>query len=132
MVMSCFLVSKVLVGELLEHKVTKRALFVGVHANEPAYFALYSFTMIGLLTDILFEAFADRIIAESPEEPEQDLRQRLFTSLLPPGVGLKRGFGYSQVCYDQKDPRKKEEWQKLSDFMKQVLMSLQLRTYQSD
>jgi hypothetical protein len=59
MIMSCFLVSKVLVGELLEHKVAKRALFVGVHVNEPAYFPLYSFTMIGLLTDILFEAFAE-------------------------------------------------------------------------
>ncbi len=74
MFMSCFLVSKVIVGALLEHKVAKRALFVGVNPDEPAYFSLYSFTMIGLLTDIIFEAFAEQIIAENPNEKEVDLK----------------------------------------------------------
>ena len=89
-----FLFSKVVVGEVLEHKVAKRALFVGVPKTEPAYFSLYGFTFLALLTDCVFEAFAEDIYKEGPEEAELELRSKLFMQLMPKDVGLRRGFGY--------------------------------------
>jgi hypothetical protein len=90
-----FVFSKVIVGELLEHKIAKRASFVGVAKNEPVYFSLYSFTLLALLADSIFEAFSDVIYAGDPEESEDELRARLFTQLMPKDLGLKRGFGYA-------------------------------------
>ena len=75
----CYIISKVIVGELLEHRVAKRASFVGVNSKEPVYFTLYSFTLIGLLSDCIFEAFSDIIYADNPMDAEIDLRGRLFT-----------------------------------------------------
>ena len=100
LMMSAFVFSKVVVGELLEHKVAKRASFVGVAKSEPPYFSLYSFTFLALLTDCMFEAYADVLYADNPDEAESDLRSRLFMQLMPKDVGLKRGFGYVQVRYD--------------------------------
>lgn len=58
LLISCFFVSKVLVGSLLEHKVAKRANFVSLRLSEKTYFSQYAFTMLAVLTDILFETFA--------------------------------------------------------------------------
>lgn len=124
-----FLISKVIVGELLEHKVAKRALFVGVPKSEPAYFSLYSFTFLALLTDCIFEAFAEDIYKDGPDEAEVDLRSKLFMQLMPKDVGLKRGFGYVQVRYDPNDLNRRDEWQKLTDFVKSILMNLQAKVY---
>lgn len=95
MFISCYIVSKVIVAELLEHPVAKRASFIGIQKNEPVYFSLYSFTLIGLLTDALFEAFADIVYADNPFDSEFNLRSRLYVQLLPVEIGLKQGFGYS-------------------------------------
>jgi len=77
--MSAYIISKVLVGELLEHRVAKRSAFVGIAKSEPVYFTLYSFTLIALLTDAMFEAFSDLIYAEHAMDSEVELRARLFT-----------------------------------------------------
>ena len=95
MLISAWFISKVLVAELLEHRVAKRASFVSLPQREPPYFTLYSFTLIALLTDAVFEAFTETLFAEQPYESEINLRSQLFDQLLPPTVGLKRGFGYS-------------------------------------
>lgn len=110
MFIGSFIFSKVIVGELLEHRVAKRASFVGISPEEPVYFSLYSFTLVGLLTDCIFEAFSDIIYEDNPLESEINLRTRLYTQLLPKDVGMKRGFGYSQVRYDDSDSRKRDEW----------------------
>jgi len=95
LIISAYTISKVIVGELLEHRVAKRSAFVGVAKSEPVYFTLYSFTLIGLLTDAMFEAFSEMIYADNAMDSEAELRARLFTQLLPKDVSLKRGFGYA-------------------------------------
>ena len=58
LLIACFFICKVLAGSLLEHKVAKRANFVGLKLQEKTYFSQYAFTLIAILSDVLFEAFA--------------------------------------------------------------------------
>jgi hypothetical protein len=70
----------------LEHKVAKRANFVGLKLQEKTYFSQYAFTLIAILSDILFEAFAQLIIEDRPLESEIELRKQLFNNLTPPEI----------------------------------------------
>ena len=67
----------------MEHKVAKRANFVGLKLQEKTYFSQYAFTLIAILSDILFEAFAQLIIEDRPLESEIELRKQLFNNLTP-------------------------------------------------
>ncbi len=70
----------------MEHKVAKRANFVGLKLQEKTYFSQYAFTLIAILSDILFEAFAQLIIEDRPLESEIELRKQLFNNLTPPEI----------------------------------------------
>lgn len=102
--------SKVLVGSLLEHKIAKRANFVGLKIQETSYFSQYGFTLIALLTDVLFEAYAQQIIEDQPLNSEIDLRKQLFINILPPEIEIQRKFSYTQVRYNEGDQKSHYEW----------------------
>ena len=66
----------------------KRANFIGMKLKETSYLSQYGFTLLALLTDILFEAYAQLIIEDRPLDSEIDLKKQLFNNLIPNDTSL--------------------------------------------
>ena len=57
MIIACFVVCKVFVHDVFNNTYATKSLFSDIPVTESIYFPFYGFTLVALLTDLLFKRF---------------------------------------------------------------------------
>ena len=78
MLISVYVVSKVLIIDLFNNPEAIKKHFGDVPKRETVYFTYYGMTLLTLLTDLLYKRFGALLAAQSFGKKEAEIKQEIF------------------------------------------------------
>ena len=118
MLVSCFVFSKVFTVEVFNSANAVKTHFSTIPKTESVYFNFYGFTMVALLTDLLYKRFENYLTESNPGKPEISVKHMLFEALLEPMNNKNTNFNYSTFRYGKE---RESRWKEMEDYFSKML-----------